>query len=59
MLSSRCSMELVQKAAMAGVPFLASVSAPTALAVRLAAEAGMGLAARAEGGIMLFDPPSL
>ena len=55
-VSSRCSMELVQKAAMAGVPFLASVSAPTALAARLAAAAGMGLAARSQDGIMLFDP---
>ena len=55
-VSSRCSMELVQKAAMAGVPFMASVSAPTALAARLAAAAGMGLAARSKDGIMLFDP---
>ena len=55
-VSSRCSMELVQKAAMAGVPFLASVSAPTALAARLAAAAGMGLAAHSQDGIMLFDP---
>ena len=53
-VSSRCSMELVQKAAMAGVPFLASVSAPTALAVRLANAAGMGLAASSPDGIMLF-----
>ena len=53
-VSSRCSMELVQKAAVAGVPFLASVSAPTALAVRLAGAAGMGLAARSQEGIMLF-----
>ena len=55
-LSSRCSMEMVQKAAMAGIPFLASVSAPTALAVRLAAEAGMGLAANNRDGIMFFGP---
>jgi len=56
LVSSRCSMELVQKAAMAGVPFLASVSAPTALAVRLAQIAGMGLAASSRDGIMLFEP---
>ena len=55
-VSSRCSMELVQKAAMAGLPFMASVSAPTALAARLAAAAGMGLAARSKDGIMLFGP---
>ena len=54
LVSSRCSMELVQKAAIAGVPFLASVSAPTALAVRLAQTAGMGLAAQSPDGIMLF-----
>ena len=54
LVSSRCSMELVQKAAVAGVPFLASVSAPTALAVRLAQTAGMGLAALSPDGIMLF-----
>ena len=54
LVSSRCSMELVQKAAVAGVPFLASVSAPTALAARLAGIAGMGLAASSPHGIMLF-----
>ncbi len=55
-MSSRCSMELVQKTAMLGVPALATVSAPTALAVRLAAAAGMTLAARAGDGVMLFEP---
>lgn len=58
LMSSRCSMELVQKAAMVGVPFLASVSAPTALAVRLAQGAGMGLAALSPDGIMLFGETS-
>jgi FdhD protein len=53
-VSSRCSMELVQKAAVVGVPFLASVSAPTALAARLARESGMGIAARSGDGFMLF-----
>lgn len=43
LLSSRCSYELVQKAAAFGVEMLCTVSAPTALAVRLAAEAGMTL----------------
>lgn len=42
-LSSRCSYELVQKAAVFGVGMLCTVSAPTALAVRLAAEADMTL----------------
>lgn len=43
-LTSRGSYELVQKAAMLGAPLLATVSAPTALAVRVADECGMTLA---------------
>jgi len=42
-ISSRASFEMVQKAAAAGIPILAAVSAPTALAVRLADRAGMAL----------------
>ncbi|WP_420569168.1 formate dehydrogenase accessory sulfurtransferase FdhD [Thalassovita sp.] len=49
-MTSRLSVELVQKAALAGCPVLIAVSAPTALAVRTAQAAGVTLAAFARGG---------
>jgi FdhD protein len=45
LLTSRVSIEMVQKAAVLGAPVLVAVSAPTALAVRLAEAAGMTLVA--------------
>ncbi|CAN5180716.1 formate dehydrogenase accessory sulfurtransferase FdhD [soil metagenome] len=42
-MSSRASYELVLKCARLGVPTLATISAPTSLAVEIARQAGMGL----------------
>ena len=51
LLSSRVSVEMVQKAATLGAPIIVAVSAPTALAVRVADTAGITLIgiARADG----------
>jgi FdhD protein len=43
-MTSRISVELVQKAALMGAPVLVAVSAPTALAIRTAEAAGITLA---------------
>lgn len=44
-LTSRVSVEMVQKAAMAGAPVIVAISAPTALAVKTADRAGITLVA--------------
>ena len=51
LLTSRVSVEMVQKTAAIGAPLLVAVSAPTALAVRMAEAAGITLVAiaRADG----------
>lgn len=59
LLSSRVSVELVQKACAIRAPCLAAVSAPTALALRLAAAARLPIAARAPEGLILFDDTPL
>ena len=54
-LTSRISVEMVQKAAAFGAEILIAVSAPTALAVRTAEEAGMTLVAIArQDGFEVF-----
>lgn len=50
LVTSRASFEMVQKAASAGVPLLAAVSAPTGYAIRLAAEVGLTLAGFVRAG---------
>ena len=49
LLTSRVSIELIQKAARLGAPVVAAVSAPTAAGVRLADACGISLAAVARG----------
>ena len=59
LLTSRVSVEMVQKAARMGVGVLAALSAPTALALRVADGAGITLAAIArQDGFEVFTHPS-
>ena len=48
-VTSRVSVEMVQKTAAIGASFIIAVSAPTALAIRTAEEAGMTLVALVRG----------
>ena len=48
-VTSRASYEMALKAAMAGIPLLAAISAPTAYAIRVAEEAGLTLIGFARG----------
>ncbi|TCU71217.1 FdhD protein [Bradyrhizobium sp. R2.2-H] len=58
LLTSRVSVEMVQKAAMMGVPVVVAVSAPTALAIQTAKEAGITLVAIArDDGYGVFTHP--
>lgn len=58
LLTSRVSVEMVQKAAMIGTPVVVAVSAPTALAIQTANEAGITLLAVArDDGYGVFTHP--
>ncbi len=50
-MSSRCSYEIVEKAARAGVSAILSISAPTAFAIAKAEEANIALYAISGGGV--------
>ena len=59
LLTSRVSVEMVQKTAAIGAPLMVAVSAPTALAVRMADAAGITLAAIARSdGFEVFTHPA-
>jgi FdhD protein len=58
LLTSRCSYELVEKAALSGCPMLATISAPTDLAVRRAAEAGLALRSLARSDALFASAPA-
>jgi FdhD protein len=58
LLTSRVSVEMVQKTAAIGAPLMVAVSAPTALAVRMADAAGITLCAIARSdGFEVFTHP--
>jgi len=58
LLTSRCSYELVQKAVLARIPLLATISAPTELAVKIAKETKLTLVALARSdSVLLFNDP--
>ena len=61
LLTARGSYELVEKAALAGVPMLVTISAPTSLAVERAKESGLTFVAlaRADSLQVMNDPHGL
>jgi len=55
LMTSRCSFELVQKAATVGIGALVTVSAPTLLALEIARKARMFLASLGDRGVVVFN----
>jgi FdhD protein len=55
LMTSRCSFELVQKAATVGIGALVTVSAPTQLALEIARNARMFLASLGDRGVVVFN----
>ena len=55
MMTSRCSFELVQKAATVGIGALVTVSAPTLLALEIARKARLFLASLGDRGVVVFN----
>ena len=60
-ITSRASFEMVQKAATAGITFVAAVSAPTGLAIRMAEQTGLTLVgfARRSSHVVYANPERL
>ena len=54
-MTSRCSFELVQKSATYGIGALVTVSAPTALALKLARKARLFIASLAGENVVIFN----
>jgi FdhD protein len=61
LITSRASFEMVQKAAAAGITFVAAVSAPTGLAIRMAEQSGVTLVgfARRDQHVVYAHPERL
>jgi len=57
-ITSRCSFEMVQKAATIGIPILVAISAPTTMALRIAEQTGITLIALARpDSVTLYANP--